>query len=385
MYELVNLAIVAAIGVCLYAARYRNLFQCALLLGKCLFALLLALALFDPAARSMARPLSLPLPYVNAGAFFLIWVIVLAAFEPVAFRVLKTDGRGMKFRYELPGQIVIGLISGVLASCALSINAVMVPPLEGLYFKNGAQPIAQLQRKAALVFRVCTLTSHDVVAPAQMEAGAHWLKAQLKRRGQADYNADVEGLVPVFEERYRRAVEAKTVRQRRQALLKELQDILATPPSEASSVGKGQPAQALPNKGQQEGRPAEGPTQPASGKGGQPTAPASGPAFDLTLVQGLVRTCRFEEALTAVAELKERYREPPQAEWLRKEEERLRSLQEMHAELVRRAEEGARPGLPRGGRLVGRSGGVLCEAQRAVRASRIAAHGGTVGVRLPRW
>jgi len=336
MYELVNLVIVAAIGVCLYVAYYRNLFQCALLLGKCLFALLLAMALFEPLARIAAQPLGLAMPYANAAAFFLIWVVVLLAFERLALQILKADGRGMRFRYELPGQLVIGLVSGLLASFALSAGAVTVPQVEGVYFKNGAQPVGQFHRKAAWLFGACTLTSGDPVTPAQMEAGYYWLKARLSKRGRSDYNADVEELVPRFEERYKRAVEPKELQERRQTIVEELKGMLAKRLPREREPAPEQPAPAPTGETSQ---------QPRTEQPAQPPAPAE-PAFDLTSVQDLVRKCRFEQALTSIAQLKERYREPRQAEWLRREEERLRSLQQIHEELVRTIASGDRRQLP---------------------------------------
>ena len=226
MHELINVALIAVIALCLYRTYRWNLFQCALFLGRTLFALLLAMALFEPLSQRAVGLVNLPVPYLKGMAFFLIWVLVLWGFQRLAVGVLRETGRDMEFRHESPGRVLVGLLSGFLVGGALSVNLVMLPAIEGLYFENRALPIAGLHRPAGAVYRTLTLTSTDLVTLAQMDAGAHWAEEemnQMLREGDTD---GAERLIGAFEARYRRHIDTKDVRKRRDEILVQLLDAL---------------------------------------------------------------------------------------------------------------------------------------------------------------
>ena len=217
MHQIINLALIAVIGLCIFETFHRNLFQCALFLGRTGFAFLLAMALFEPASRRVVTMIEFPAPYARGLVFFLIWILVLWGFEPLAYEILKDSGRNMKFKHERPGRLLTGLLSGLLVSGALSVNLVMLPAVEGLYFQNDAKSTAGLHRAAGGVYRILTLTPKDTVAIVQLEAGRHWARERI--------NADKRGaerLIKTFDERYRRENEPSDVRQHREQILTEL-------------------------------------------------------------------------------------------------------------------------------------------------------------------
>ena len=146
MHLLINVALLGVIGLCIFETLQRNLYECALFLGRTAFAFLLAMALFEPGAARFADTFDIALPYAKAAVFFLAWVLVIWGFEPFALEILKDTGRKMRFKHEREGQVCVGLISGFLVSCALCVNLVMLPPIEGIYLQNNSQPVLRLHR-----------------------------------------------------------------------------------------------------------------------------------------------------------------------------------------------------------------------------------------------
>ena len=326
MHQIVNLSILGAIGVCVYVALYRNLYECAMVLGRCFFALLLGLALFGPAGRAAAGMFGIPPAYSYALSFFLIWIIVVGAFESLAGRLVKETGRGMEFNHERPGRVAIALISGCLAGLALMVNLVMLPPVEGLFFRNDAQPVAHVHRKAAALYAALTLSRTDVVTPAQMEAGAHWLEGELRQRLRDKDMQGAEELVGRFIERYTRVLESEEVKARREEIVNGFRKSIDRV-YEVDGVS--------PKPGTQKSPPAE-----TSEAEPGPSAPESGlvrtqvpPTLDLSSVRALVAECRFDEALAEIAALRKSPEGRDEAERLRRKEERLQTLQQMHQEI----------------------------------------------------
>jgi len=214
VYQLINLALIAPLALCLYEAFHRNLFEGALLLGRTFFALVLAMALFQSASDSVKEMFDLPGPYVRAIVFFVLWVLVLWVFEPIAAAILKENGRHMRFKHERPGRVVVGLLSGLFVAGALSANLVMLPSVEGLYFKADAEPIAGLHRLAG---GVCAMgrASDALIPRLQMEAGAHWVEGKMADAMRNRDQAEATRLIDAFERRYTKHLPASYVRQAR--------------------------------------------------------------------------------------------------------------------------------------------------------------------------
>jgi len=213
---------VLAIPICLYVAYYRTLLESTVMLGRCFFGLLLAMALFGPVSAIFVDFFGWPQAYANAAAFFAIWAAVMILFGPIAMHYLKEDGRKMKFLYDDLSRLLVGLVAGALVAFALSASLVMLPEVEGGYLKSDTHPVAGLDRKAALVYSIFTITPHDALAPAQMEAGGTWTKQAVERMLQAGEVFEARERVRAFEERYQRDYEPEGVRQRREQILKEL-------------------------------------------------------------------------------------------------------------------------------------------------------------------
>ena len=214
MCQVLNLALLAPLALCLYEAFHRNLFEGALLLGRTFFALVLAMALVQPASASVQEVFDMPVPYVRAVIFFALWALVLWVFEPIATAILKENGRHMRFRHEHPGRVVVGLLSGLFMTSALSANLVMMPFFEGVYFEADAEPIAGLHRLAG---GVCTTghASEPLVARMQMEAGAHWVEGKMANAIRGRDPAEATRLIDAFERRYVRHLPAGSVKQER--------------------------------------------------------------------------------------------------------------------------------------------------------------------------
>jgi len=345
VHRLIDMAVVGAGLFCLYVAYYRNLFQCALLLARCLFALLVAVALFGPAAVLIGQVSGAAPPYASAVAFFGLWVVVLVAFEPLAESVLRTDGRAMKFEYERAGRVALAVASGFLVSCALSANAVMLPEAEALYFRNDAQPAGALHRKAAWVFTTLTFTMNDPIMPAQMEAGYYWLKEEFEKRRHEGPRRELEDLLARFEKRYGTFAQAQQARERRREITRELRDFLDKwlPQEEGVAGPEGPGKRSEAPSGLSERVGPEAPGSPVTEHAAAP------PAMDLAFVQELVQRCEFAEAARRIRDLMGEHTEPPEAERLRRKEARLMRLQRMHADLVRAISQGRPRPIPLAG------------------------------------
>jgi hypothetical protein len=226
VHKLINVALIGVIGLCTVETFHRNLYECALFLGRTLFAFLLAMALFEPLTPRFRATFDVAIPYANAAVFFFIWVVVLWGFEPFALEILKDTGRKMTFKYERLGQLLVGLTSGLLVSGALSANLVMLPPVEGLYFQNRSQPIGGMHRTVEGAYRILTLSSTHAVTLAQMEAGAHWARERANKLMREGNPQAAKQLVQTFDERYCRDTEPTHVRRYREQLLAELRQIV---------------------------------------------------------------------------------------------------------------------------------------------------------------
>ena len=225
MHQLINVALIGMMGLCIFETTHRNLYECALFLGRTSFAFLLAMALFEPLGRHLADSIDLAMPYARSAVFFAIWVLVLWGFEPFALEILKDTGRKMRFNHERAGQICVGLISGLMVIGALSVNLVMLPPVEGLYFQTSSQPICNMHRAAERIYGILTLSSTDAVTLAQMDAGGHWARErmpELRRRGD---DRGAEQLIQTFGERYQRDDEPSSVKAHRAQILAELSSL----------------------------------------------------------------------------------------------------------------------------------------------------------------
>lgn len=188
MSSLINIGLILLAALCLYIAYVSNLYQCALLTGRCFFAFIFALTFSGHAAHSFQKSLSFPPPYIEAGFYLAIWIVTMVIFGTLIRSAVQEDGKKMKFQEPLSiaGRLALGLFSAILVSGALGMNAVMVPAIEGDFLRNDSEVAVQVHRKAlsvyvaaANVFSSDELTVDDVLGRRQMRAGAHWAKQQM--------------------------------------------------------------------------------------------------------------------------------------------------------------------------------------------------------------
>jgi hypothetical protein len=181
MFRLLNLIPPLAIGLCLYMAYQRNLFEIGLLLGRTFFAFLLAMALFGPVQSYLASLVQFAEPYGNAAAFFCIWFGVMLGFDEAVTRMLKVDPAKMRFRYKTPGFIAGGILAGMLMSLALVGGGVLLPEIEGRLLEVDKNPVGRLPSRADSLYSVLVLTPPGTLDTARMKAGHHWARAQAQK------------------------------------------------------------------------------------------------------------------------------------------------------------------------------------------------------------
>ena len=227
---MLNLSFLLVMGLCLCVALSGNLFSCAVLLGQTFVSLLLAMSLFGPASRLVSGFFDLPIAYMNATIFLLVWGLGLVILRTAPVKMLDEEGTNMEFAFEMPLRIASGLVAGLLCTLAVSTAMVMVPPIEGVYFKVPAS-CGGLPRKAAALYRIFSLSPQDVVYPAQLEAGASWAKRRVARLTAEGDTRGAAELVSRFNERYSRPDETAAEKDLREAAAKELQEAALGNPS----------------------------------------------------------------------------------------------------------------------------------------------------------
>jgi len=226
MIQTINILLLAVIGFCVLTAWRCTLFECALLIGRCFFGLILAMAFVEPAAGYLVGTFSVPKPYASAISFLVIWGLVIAIFSPLVVQIVKEDGYKMKFKHQRPGMIASGLIAGVFASSALAAALVMLPPVESIYLKANQEPVARFHRVAAQIYGLFALTTADPVASAEMEAGAYWTRPQVQELAKKKDFVRAEDLVNQFTDRYHGVAETPAVRGRFDEIVKQLQKVI---------------------------------------------------------------------------------------------------------------------------------------------------------------
>lgn len=226
MRVLVNLAIMGLFPLFLYKGYNRNLFQSAVLLGRCFFAFIVSMGFFAELADVFRLIPGLVDVYAGPAAFVVLWVGVWLFFEKGLRSILKNLPERIEFSYDKPGKIGLGLACAFFTASALGAMVTMIPFVEGMYFLEDASPALDIQRRGQKVYRLATFSVSAPVASFRMDAGGYWLKKKIEESRPEEYE-DVKKLYDRFQDRYRRAaVETDRSQQRRTEWTKKLQKAL---------------------------------------------------------------------------------------------------------------------------------------------------------------
>ncbi len=231
-YRMIDLLIYAPLPVMVFVAWRLDLFKCAVLTGRSFFAFLFSMLFFAPPARLSAAAFDVPLPYLNATWFAVIWFAVWMLLPAAVLKVIQPAPRAMKFTRPQPGKLLTGMIAGWFAVSAFAAFLVMIPEVEGLYFANGTYPFFLRDRRrgahrSSLLFYSFTFRNPDILRSPQMEAAAEWLRGEISGKDDDETLAQADGLLEYFEQRYTSPWRAEELDMRRKELGEELRDLLS--------------------------------------------------------------------------------------------------------------------------------------------------------------
>ncbi len=203
MYRIIDfLLYTPLVFMCLFAWK-GNLYQSALLAGRTFFAFLFSMWLFSPFSTVTKRVLPLPLPYLNAFFFLVIWIMAFVLIKYGIMRVCQPRINRMRFVRSGPGKIIMGLIAGWILLNSLTAFMVMIPEVEGIYFENKTHPWPERDRRSSFLFSYFTLTKPDILLAPQMEACAFHVKREIAEKDGKKKFTNIEEIPEYFEMRYR--------------------------------------------------------------------------------------------------------------------------------------------------------------------------------------
>lgn len=222
MFRLLNIIPPLAIVLGIYMAYRRNLFGIGLLLGRCFFAMVLAMALFGPVRSYAGSLVDFPRPYGNATAYFCIWFGLMLGFDAAVTRILKVKAEKMKFQYQTPGILVGGVLVGLLMSMGLAAGGVLLPEIEGGFMEVEGNPAARLPQRGESLYSAATLTSPGTLSNARMEAGYCWTRHQVRKCMEQGDTGCATAYVRRFRDRYAAMMVAPEERKRKLRELSEM-------------------------------------------------------------------------------------------------------------------------------------------------------------------
>ncbi len=226
-YRLVDFLVFFPLFIIMPVAWRRNLFGCAMLLGRSFFAFLLSMWLFTPLARiSFGAIEGVPLPYWQATWFFVLWVVVWALLPFAVFRFTRPVSGNLKFAWSRPGKILSGLLASWFAISALAAFLFMIPEVEGMYLINETSPFFRTERRAERLYSNFTLTKPDTLLTARKEAAAEWVFQRL-RRGEIEDLPEADHLSDYFWGRYRNPWATQRYEKRRLELRRAIKEGLS--------------------------------------------------------------------------------------------------------------------------------------------------------------
>ena len=185
MTTAINLSLAAIILIGVYSAWQLNLFENAVLLGRCFFAFYLAVGLSEPLVETFQRSFDVPVTYLRAIVSFTVWFLVFVGIERIAQSVVGKDMRKMRFHgfLAIPGKLVTGLASGFLVAGFLSLNMLMVPAIEGAFIQSEARVTADLPGRAAGLYSAFNTsfggngpTRKALLKRVRVPAGKEWAR-----------------------------------------------------------------------------------------------------------------------------------------------------------------------------------------------------------------
>ncbi len=226
MIRLIDFFVYVPIPIMLLIAWRLDICRCGMLMGRSFFAFLLSMWLFGPLAQISGRLFSLPLPYLNATCFVLIWGVVFLLFPVVVKKLVKLQPPRRRLVQSGPCKVISGFISGWFAMNALMAFLVMLPEVEGLYLANNANPLFKRDRRSSYLYAYCTLTTPDILLAPQIEAGAEWI-FQVVEREEYEKLPEIEHLPQNFILRYRTPWPKVSSEKRKQELKEKIEELLS--------------------------------------------------------------------------------------------------------------------------------------------------------------
>ncbi len=155
MTTAIKLGLVGIILIMVYSAWQANLFECAVLVGRSFFALLLAFAACEPLTRMLDKSFQIPTPYLRLSAAFFAWIVTIMFVDRASRSGMKRrEAEKMKSHatLSLPGRVAAGAATGFFIAGFLSIIVVMVPRVEGKFVQSNSSVVFGLPSKSAAVY-----------------------------------------------------------------------------------------------------------------------------------------------------------------------------------------------------------------------------------------
>jgi len=203
MYAFVNILLIGAFFVCFLVAYFKNLYECAVLLGQMLFAFFCALSFSAPLGELLKESFNLEASYREGIGFFAIWLVIVLGFPAATRAILRQRGEKLRFAegaLDLPGRIGAGVFAGFMVAGALAVGLLTFPPVAGSFFAAAEKPgnnrqlpvFMHVDRKALAAYVAVTAAFSSeaenvdgLVTRTQERAVLDWAEARLAQYRQS--------------------------------------------------------------------------------------------------------------------------------------------------------------------------------------------------------